>query len=242
LIGCGTIGRHLAEYLAKSGAGTGPDGLLRLVDSDLLQPENIGRHLLGYQFLLQNKATACTAFLKTTLMGVNIEARETNAMRMLATFESYDLIIDATGEEIFSDALNDLMVDAVRDGKEMPPVIYVYLKGNGGAAQALFWDEAEFACYRCLHVKKDGEWKADPIPREHRAKRVAGGCADGPHIHFPISASVHAAALGLEMALDWVNGAPGHRLRTRRIDVKNTYNIADMDLRRTKDCPACMRT
>src|SRR5262249_5937209 len=46
LIGCGTIGGFLARQLAQSGAGSS-GGKLRLLDNDILQPGNLGRHLLG---------------------------------------------------------------------------------------------------------------------------------------------------------------------------------------------------
>jgi hypothetical protein len=58
LIGCGTIGGFLAKQLAQSGAGS-CGGRLLLLDNDVLQPGNLGRHLLGVRDLAHNKAEGC---------------------------------------------------------------------------------------------------------------------------------------------------------------------------------------
>ena len=57
LVGCGAIGSYLAQSLVRLGAGLGR-GSLTFVDPDTLQPENLGRHLLGYPELFKPKAHA----------------------------------------------------------------------------------------------------------------------------------------------------------------------------------------
>src|SRR3546814_13106383 len=53
LVGCGTIGSHLARMMMQSGAGS--NQLLYLFDHDHVAPGNIGRHLLNLENLGQNQ-------------------------------------------------------------------------------------------------------------------------------------------------------------------------------------------
>ena len=65
LVGCGTIGSHLAKMLAQTGAGFGVDGHLTLYDQQNLSAGNIGRHLLGVPDIGNPKATAVSRMLLT---------------------------------------------------------------------------------------------------------------------------------------------------------------------------------
>jgi hypothetical protein len=58
LLGCGSIGSRVAELLLKSGVGT-----LTLVDKDELRAGNVSRHVLGLDYIGQNKAAGLKKFL-----------------------------------------------------------------------------------------------------------------------------------------------------------------------------------
>lgn len=53
VVGCGAIGGYLAHGLAQAGVGT-----LTLVDHDILKPGNLGRHVLGSEWIGQRKVSA----------------------------------------------------------------------------------------------------------------------------------------------------------------------------------------
>ncbi len=53
VVGVGAIGSEIAVNLAAMGVGT-----LHLIDHEDLEPGNIHRHVLGFRYLWQNKATA----------------------------------------------------------------------------------------------------------------------------------------------------------------------------------------
>jgi tRNA A37 threonylcarbamoyladenosine dehydratase len=126
LIGCGTIGGFLAQQLAQCGAGAGR-GSLTLADPDVLKTGNLGRHVLGVPYLGQNKAEACAAFLKEQLPPLAIEGCAGDVLVLALPWKRYDLVIDATGEEALSLALNER---AVRARPAVLPHMFVWLVAN----------------------------------------------------------------------------------------------------------------
>jgi molybdopterin-synthase adenylyltransferase len=54
LLGCGSVGGHLAFELARAGGGN-----LALVDHDILTPENTYRHVLGKRYWWRTKPARC---------------------------------------------------------------------------------------------------------------------------------------------------------------------------------------
>jgi len=72
----------------------------------------------------------------------------------------------------------------------------------------------------------------DPLPAI-----LAGHGCEGLYVPFPASVSVHAASLGAEMTLDWVNGVYSPALRTRLIDSAQQLATPDCDPLRDRECP-----
>lgn len=236
LIGCGTIGSFLAQQLAQCGAGSG-NGELTLVDPDVLYPANLGRHLLGAPYLYVNKATACAEFIELQLPPLNIRPVPGYAASIHISSGRYDLVIDATGEEAHSIALNHR---AVRERPASPPVLFVWLEGNGAIAKSFLTSEPTQACLKCLkpalaQSPRHRTLKSDvDIVFERNA-----ACGEGTFLPFPVSRSVGAAALACDHVLDWTNGFQNHRFRSRTFDHAKAYNISDGSPKRSIRCPAC---
>jgi len=227
VVGCGTIGGYLSDMLVKAGAGT-CGGKLTLVDFDFLLPQNIGRHRLGFPDLLSNKAEAMAKELKRLAPGAEIRALPVDVRH--AQLGELDLLIDATGEESLGHWLC---------GHYPPPtpMLSVWIEGPGTAVRALLRTKASDACYRCLwHSNRRGEFRSitDPLPAI-----LAGHGCEGLYVPFPASVSVHAASLGAEMTLDWVNGVYTPALRTRLIDRAQQLATPDCDPPRDRECPLC---
>lgn len=227
VVGCGTIGGYLADMLVKAGAGTS-GGKLTLVDFDSLFPQNIGRHRLGFSDLLSNKAEAMVKELKRSAPGAEISALPVDVRQ--ARLGELDLLIDATGEESLGHWLS---------GQYLCPIsmLSVWIEGPGTAVRALLRTNTFGACYRCLwHSGRRGELRSivDPLPTI-----LAGHGCEGLYVPFPASVSVHAASLGAEMALDWVNGVYSPALRTRLIDHDQQLATPDCDPLRDRECPLC---
>jgi hypothetical protein len=64
-------------------------------------------------------------------------------------------------------------------------------------------------------------------------------CADADFVTFPVSRSVAAAALACDLALDWANGRPGHRLRSRTFEPEKAFEVVDCSPKAGERCPAC---
>ncbi|NKM58474.1 hypothetical protein GFL21_28940 [Rhizobium anhuiense] len=237
LVGVGTIGSFLAQQLAQSGAGTG-GGQLTLLDTDVLRTANLGRHLLGIPYIDRNKAEACAEFLKQQLPMLDVVCRPGDALDLAAGERlPYDLIIDATGEEALSLALNER---AVRSNGSWPPILFGYLIGNGAMAQALMTSDRDHACLKCLKPQLSGEPRFRSLRPDVEVFKVSNmQCADPLHIPYPVTRSVMAAALICEMALAWAGGEVGHRLRSHLFDQARAFSVKDGSPTPSRDCPAC---
>lgn len=236
LIGCGTIGGFLAQQLAQCGAGAG-QGYLSLVDPDVLTTGNLGRHLLGVPYLGQNKAEACAEFLTEQLPLLAIEGYAGDARTEKLSWDRYDLVIDATGEEALSLALNER---AVRSRPDFPPHLFVWLLGNGAIAQCILTGERDRACLKCLKPELAGPPRHRAIRPDSSLETVSNlGCGDPEFIPFPVSRSVTAAALACELAIDWANGNPGNRFRSLTLDRRRAFQVQDGSPTPIEACPAC---
>ncbi|MGQ0580380.1 MAG: HesA/MoeB/ThiF family protein [Reyranella sp.] len=237
VIGCGTIGSHLAKLLAQSGAGWN-GGSLTLIDREALAPGNVGRHFLGLQHVAENKAEAVKEELLRLFPESAISARRDDAIRLLPVLSGADLIIDATGEEALSRSINDYFVSQ-RRSRRAPAVIHVWLIGYGDAAQTLLVESTDSACYKCLRVGHDGKWRFSPLLPDRKPELVFGPCGDGMFMAYSVAAPVIAAGLGLQMAIDWAVGDAKPYFRTICIDTRTTHPVRNQNVSRLEGCPAC---
>lgn len=232
VIGCGAIGGYLAHALAKLGAGTGSRGRLRLIDSQRFTADNAGRHLLGLDSLFKPKAEAVATLLRMQFPASRIEAAGRRAT-WPGDLEG-ELVIDATGEEAFSEALNYQRLLLPRDRRA--PALHVWVAGNGECVQGLWVDEPKYACFRCLRQNDPGRTKRlDPL-LQMPATRVVGCQAFTP---YAVSAPMSAAALAVDMIISWLQGNPAPRFRTRSVEDANVRRLKNQDLAALSGCPAC---
>lgn len=230
LIGCGTIGGYLADLLTHSGAGF-DGGKLILIDEDILMPGNLGRHILGFDDLYRNKASAMKEYIELKRPGAAIDALPKDFRNF--PLESADLVIDATGEEPIHHYLNQRQQVGL-----MPDLLYTWIVGAGRAVQC-FLSDGTGGCYRCLfHAPDTLQPKFSPLKQPDDPVRLGQGC-DDHHIPFSSAASTQAASLAIQQVLDWSSGKPSFRLRTRLVTSENTKLIRDCNPKKTKNCPAC---
>lgn len=227
LVGCGTIGGHLAAMLVKAGAGI-CGGELTLVDFDSLYPQNIGRHYLGFSYLFEKKATALAKELTHIAPGIQVRALPVNVRN--AQLGEVDLLIDATGEEALGHWLCQRYLTSV-------PMLSTWVEGPGTAVRALLHTEEAHACFRCLYeANRSGRFTSvvGSLP-----KILAGQGCEGLYVPFSASVSLQAAALASEMALDWANGTTSPGLRTRLVDYNYQLATPDCNPPRLDTCPVC---
>lgn len=232
LIGCGAIGSYLAQSLVRLGAGLGR-GSLTLIDPDTLQPENLGRHLLGYPALFKLKAPAMREELLRQFPLARIESLSQSVVDHQALFAA-DLVIDATGEEAVSELINGRRLDR----KVETPVLHVWIKGNGECVQSLWADRSGSGCFRCLKSTDDQHYREDRFKVLNEIpQRGQIGCHS--FTPYAVSSPMQAAALAMDTIIDWIKGDPSPRFRTRCIENANVRRVKNQNISRLENCPAC---
>lgn len=239
IIGCGTIGGYLARTLVQLGAGQNAN--LLLIDHDDIKPENLGRHVLGARHLWRNKAEALAAQLSADFPDARLEAMNVQAQRAFDRISSYDLVIDATGDEQFSNALNAFALGALKASGNFPPTLFAMIFGNGIAAQSYLarWKEGS-ACYRCLKPHFEGDWRYNPLKSQAKKTETAiRPCSQGAFVPFAVPASMQAAALASNHVAAFFSEGYLHDLRTAQVDPAQTVNIPFKNVDVAQSCPAC---
>ncbi len=236
LIGCGTIGGFLAHQLASCGAGT-QGGTLSLVDPDVLGTGNLGRHVLGVADLGRNKAEAVADLLRRHLPCIDVDPKAARIHDLDVSWTRHQLVIDATGEEALSLALNE---KAVRRRPNHPDHLFIWLTGNGAAAQGLLTGEPSYACLKCLKPRLAGPPRFRTLRPNVPIETVSAfACGDATHVPFPVSRSVVAASMACEMALEWASERRSRRFRTLTLDPDKAFHVADSSPSALPACPAC---
>jgi hypothetical protein len=151
LLGCGSVGSHLAFALARAGVGA-----LMLVDHDILTPENTYRHVLGKPHWGKLKARAMKQVITAQLPFIDVRAIpqtiEAALDQHLIALKDFDVVVSALGNPTSELALNER---ARRDTG--PPIIFTWLEplGIGGHA-VLTGQRGEPGCFACLYTRPDG--------------------------------------------------------------------------------------
>lgn len=231
LVGCGAIGGYLASALLRLGAGTA-GGTLHLQDVDELQPDNLGRHRLGYNSLFDNKATALKKMLDRESPFANITISEKSAVDYFP--QGFDLVINATGEQVVSEALNVQHVQA----SKRTPLLHVWIFGNGDCVQGLWVDSRKYACYRCLTHNDEAQYGQPRFPlTDADTLRAFVGC----HAFTPygVSSPMSATALAMDFIGDWLKGDVSPRFRLRYNEGSTLRRFKSQNVSPLQGCPAC---
>lgn len=232
LVGCGAIGGYLAQALVKLGAGSGA-GSLTLIDPDALGPGNLGRHFLGVDSLYKPKAIALQETLIRQFPHAKIIAEPAHAAYPSDIVG--DLVIDATGEEAVSEAINANR--RAKSGTEDVPVLHTWIVGNGECVQALWVDQRKYACFRCMRRNDDpARSQRFPVIDHDPETRIVGCSAYTP---YAVSAPMSASALAVDMIIDWLKGDVSPRFRTRSIEGADVRKIKNQNVSPLEGCPGC---
>jgi hypothetical protein len=193
--------------------------------------------LLGAPYLFRNKAEACSEYLREQLPHLDIGSIPDSIMNRPEVLGRHDLIVDATGEEALSIALNE---HVVRRRPSFPAIMFAWIEGNGAAAVGFMSDDPELACFKCLKVDLDGPKRFRLVRDETEVEFGRNlACGDAHFIPFPVSRAATAAGLACDMALEWANDGPRHRWRSVTMDHRKAIQIKDGNPKRIERCPAC---
>ena len=246
VIGCGTIGATTANLLAKIGGGHGNTGRLSLFDKDELKTANIGRHLLGEEYLGEYKAQSTKDYLESKyswnikISANNVDITSVNDLSELLM--KNDIIIDATGEQQFSSFINHHYRKALKSGLKVScSILYGWIDANGLAIRALL-DDGNYGCHRCL-LHDDGVVLKERFPLvskglewpRYAQKHFACGESFTPYTE---GVSYSIAGMLQAMVIDYFSDSPSPRFRHqgfhKSIPITKSQNLAPM-----KGCPCC---
>lgn len=143
VVGCGAIGSHAVERLAALGIGR-----LRLVDPDILRPENVHRHVLGARYVGSKKVEGLGEELGYRFPHITVEHRDTRIETILQQAPEFvleaDLLLIAIGDETLELRLNDLL-------RQRMPRLHAWLEPLGIGGHVLAMGVARSAgCLHCL--------------------------------------------------------------------------------------------
>ena len=120
VVGLGSVGSNLCYYLDGYN-----NARFALIDKDSLRVENIGRHLLGYDYLNQNKAFAVADYLRRYRPDREVECNDTTIECIDGkAFDDYDAMFVCTG-----DVMSERWVISQLMSKELKlPVFMLWLE------------------------------------------------------------------------------------------------------------------
>lgn len=150
LIGCGSVGSYLLEYLINSGFDD-----FSLVDNDLIKEENIYRHILGLKDVSNgsiNKADALKSYYEKKNPYVTLNSYPENITKLIKGNElnlnEYDIIVSATGNPTVNLFINDF----IKYNSILTPVAYCWNEAFGlGGHTIITNNNGKSGCLRCLY-------------------------------------------------------------------------------------------
>ncbi|MFZ3352182.1 MAG: ThiF family adenylyltransferase [Xanthobacteraceae bacterium] len=142
--GCGSGGANVALQLVMSGIRN-----FTLIDSDILGPENVIRHVCGRRYIGQKKVDAVADVLLDRNPNASIRKIDADIMShpgLASEIAMADVVVLATDNEPTRYAINDLCVR-----KQVPFVVgRVFTRGIGGEVFA--YRPPDGACLACLEA------------------------------------------------------------------------------------------
>ena len=163
ILGCGSVGGSLARLLAQAGVGN-----LLLVDPDIMNWPNVGRHELGAASVSNAKAPELAQQIEKAYphLGEIAWRRERvgpKTRKLVGELASYDLIVSTMGNWAAESFLNDVH----QESDDYPPILYGWLEPNAAAAHAVFVPRGG-ACFRCgMDEKGQPNLKVTNWPEEN---------------------------------------------------------------------------
>lgn len=201
LIGCGSLGSHIAELLAGSGVGT-----LKLIDGEALSEDNIYRHVLGFKDCHTLKARSMSDFLLSQYPHISVECHAGQIQELLDTeghcLNEIDLLVIAVGDETLELQLNGYFGLRV-------PRIHAWLEPYGIGGHVLrVGSKGSPACYRCLFGYDDDHYlynKSSLVKPGQDFLKSMSGCS-GVYTPYGKLHAVRGAVESTQIVLDTLAG------------------------------------
>ena len=172
VFGCGSVGSFVVEDLARSGVGS-----LNLVDYDILEWANVGRHVLGATSVGKNKAVELAARLQCEYPHLAINGFDASATGIIENDQrallNVDLIVSAMGNWGSESALNRWQNDT---GRQFP-IVYGWTEDHALAGSAVTITQ-KGGCLACGLDRVGAPTEPTTIWRDAQDLHTEPSCAD----------------------------------------------------------------
>lgn len=199
VIGCGSVGARIAEFLAMGGIRH-----LKIVDYDILEPDNVFRHPLGGLNQFSYKASAMKYHLEARLPGLEVDAitQQVEDWPPATSGDGLDAIIVAIGNPYIERRVLDRFHKMAPAGM---PFVTTWLEPYGLGGHAVLTRAGGPGCLECLYQDADGTTRPDPktsfvLPGQNVGKNLTG-CA-GAFTPYSASDAVQTAVMGARLILN----------------------------------------
>ncbi|MCK9110426.1 ThiF family adenylyltransferase [Haemophilus influenzae] len=242
-VGLGSIGGYMADSLIKIGAGI--DDEFTIIDNDILSIDNIGRHLLGIEYIGKSKSQAFKEYAQrqtfNQIQKLNTKDNNISDYNFQYFMDNpVDLIVDATGSIEVQEYLNELVQQMPLESR--PNLLHLWIFGNGECVQG-FWHDAKLqdhqgGCIQCLGTSANGLFESTlPIRNLNKEQRFGVCSAFTP---YAVSGGMMASSLGINMILEWLEtGMVKNNYQTRYNSEYQNEKINDMLIMADVNCPYC---
>ncbi|UXN36582.1 ThiF family adenylyltransferase [Avibacterium paragallinarum] len=242
-VGLGAIGGYMADSLIKIGAGI--DDEFTIIDNDILSIDNVGRHLLGVEYIGKRKPQAFKEYVQRQTFNqmpkLNIKTNNISDYNFQYFIDHpVDLIVDATGSIEVQEYLNELVQQIPLEYR--PNLLHLWIFGNGECVQG-FWCDAKLqnhqgGCIQCLGTSANELFESTlPIRNLNKEQRFGVCSAFTP---YAVSGGMMASSLGINMILEWIEtGMVKNNYQTRYNSEYQDEKINDMLIMADKNCPYC---
>jgi molybdopterin/thiamine biosynthesis adenylyltransferase len=251
IIGCGSLGSHLANSLSESGISD-----FLLVDKEKLELANVARHICGFNESIRQcpKSDAVKDLLLAHFPHIKCQAIQEDILNLLekeeTLFDKYSTVIVAVGDEAIERRLNYLFLK----GKISSPLIFIWMEPFGVAGQFLFIHPKGRSCFQCC-FNSNGTFRFSVAKPDVSYLKREAGCQSTfmPYSNLEVDHFIHVVTRRILRCFDekqensflmtWL----GDLTRFRSMGYKiNDEWIADFDystyerpIEKNKKCDAC---
>ena len=208
LLGCGSVGSYVAGNLCQSGICK-----LDILDQDILNVENVYRHLLGFDVATKRKykADLVKEYLENQypfieIDSLNFEDRSVeNFIQDVPRLKNYDLIISALGEPTINLEINRILYNENIN----VPFIVCFNEPYGIGGHAIAVNVSSGGCLRCMYTDLISNdlvpFGASLVATNQSFKKSLSGCA-GSFVEYSTLDSQQTALLTVRLSLEVLTG------------------------------------
>ena len=157
LLGCGSLGSHVAVRLAQMGVGA-----IYLVDPQTLESANISRHALGAFALGKHKAKMLAGDLRVRFPHLTIGCENVHWQALseegVKFMNDSDLIVSTMAEWSGEGLLNEFGMTA----ETIPPILYGWIEARAVAAHAVLIQNQD-SCLGCVRNTRGVMYEPESI-------------------------------------------------------------------------------